>query len=88
MNEALAALEQLNSEEKEQRTQIIRAANSRDIESYNSKNPTKPMKRLIVVIDEYADLVQAAELQGKEVRKILKLISVCWLNAFVILVYT
>lgn len=69
MNEALAALEQLNSEEKEQRTQIIRAANSRDIESYNSKNPNKPMKRLIVVIDEYADLVQAAELQGKEVRK-------------------
>jgi len=69
VNEALAALEQLNSEEKEQRTQIIRAANSRDIESYNSKNPTKPMKRLIVVIDEYADLVQAAELQGKEVRK-------------------
>lgn len=69
VNEALAALEQLNSEEKEQRTQIIRAANSRDIESYNSKNPTKSMKRLIVVIDEYADLVQAAELQGKEVRK-------------------
>ena len=69
VNEALAALEQLNSEEKEQRTQIIRAANSRDIESYNSKNPNKPMKRLIVVIDEYADLVQAAELQGKEVRK-------------------
>lgn len=68
-DEALAALEQLNSEEKELRTQTIRSANSRDIDSYNSKNPDKRMKRLVVVIDEYADLVQAAELQGKDVRK-------------------
>ncbi len=67
--EALAEIEKLNNEEKEIRTQMIRAANSRDIDSYNSKNPTNRMKRLIVVIDEYADLVQAAELQGKEVRK-------------------
>lgn len=67
--EALAEIEKLNNEEKEIRTQMIRAANSRDIDSYNSKNPTNRMKRLIVVIDEYADLVQAAELQGKDVRK-------------------
>lgn len=45
------------------------AANCRDIDSYNAKNPDQKMKRLVVVIDEYADLVQAAELQGKEVRK-------------------
>lgn len=37
---------------------------SRDIESYNRKNPDKKLKHLVVVIDEYADLVQAAELQG------------------------
>lgn len=68
-DEALAALEQLNSVEKDIRTQTIRAANSRDIDSYNEKNPHNRMKRLVVVIDEYADLVQAAELQGKEIRK-------------------
>ena len=68
-NEALNALELINREEKEQRTQLIRSVNSRDIDSYNSKNPAKRMKRLVVVIDEYADLVQAAELQGKDVRK-------------------
>ena len=68
-NEALDALELINSEEKELRTQLIRSVNSRDIDSYNSKNPAKRMKRLVVIIDEYADLVQAAELQGKDVRK-------------------
>lgn len=68
-HEALEALELINSEEKEIRTQLIRSANSRDIDSYNSKNPTNRMKRLVVVIDEYADLVQAAELQGKDFRR-------------------
>jgi hypothetical protein len=67
--EALAALETINIKDKEERTRLIRAANSRDIDSYNAKNPEQRMKRLVVVIDEYADLVQAAELQGKEVRK-------------------
>jgi hypothetical protein len=68
-DEALAALEKINAEDKEERTRLIRASNSRDIDSYNSKNPNQRMKRLVVVIDEYADLVQAAERQGKEVRK-------------------
>jgi len=67
--EALAALEKINVEDKEERTRLIRVANGRDIYSYNAKNPEQRMKRLVVVIDEYADLVQAAELQGKEVRK-------------------
>ncbi|MEG6521382.1 FtsK/SpoIIIE domain-containing protein [Desulfotomaculum sp. 1211_IL3151] len=68
-NEALDALELINSKEKEIRTQLIRSVNSRDIDSYNGKNPDKRMKRLVVIIDEYADLVQAAELQGKDVRR-------------------
>lgn len=67
--EALAALTEINNVEKEYRTQLIRSANCRDIDSYNAKNPDKPMKRLVIVIDEYADLVQAAELQGKDVRR-------------------
>lgn len=68
-DEAIAALETINAIDKQERTNLIRAANSRDIDSYNFKNPEKKMKRLVVIIDEYADLVQAAELQGKEVRK-------------------
>lgn len=68
-DEALAALETINALDKQERTNAIKAANSRDIDSYNVKNPDKKMKRLVVIIDEYADLVQAAELQGKEVRK-------------------
>jgi DNA segregation ATPase FtsK/SpoIIIE-like protein len=69
VEEALEALEKINTEDKEERTQQIRSANSRDIDSYNAKNPVQRMKRLVVIIDEYADLVQAAELQGKEVRR-------------------
>lgn len=68
-DEAIAALETINAIDKQDRTNTIREANSRDIDSYNAKNPNKKMKRLVVVIDEYADLVQAAELQGKDVRK-------------------
>ena len=37
---------------------------SRDINSYNEKNPNNRMKRLVVIIDEYADLIQTAEMQG------------------------
>lgn len=68
-DEAIEALETINAIDKQERTNIIKAANCRDIDSYNAKNPDQKMKRLVVVIDEYADLVQAAELQGKEVRK-------------------
>lgn len=67
--EAIEALEQINTNDKELRTREIRSANCRDIDSYNAKNPERRMKRLVIIIDEYADLVQAAELQGKEVRK-------------------
>lgn len=68
-DEAITALETINAIDKQERTNTIKAANSRDIDSYNAKNPKNKMKRLVVVIDEYADLVQAAELQGKDVRK-------------------
>lgn len=68
-DEAIAALETINAIDKQERTNTIRAANSRDIDSYNAKNPNNKMKRFVVVIDEYADLVQAAELQGKDIRK-------------------
>lgn len=68
-NEAIAALETINAIDKQERTDQIKAVNSRDIDSYNAKVTGKKMKRLVVIIDEYADLVQAAELQGKNARK-------------------
>lgn len=63
--EALGAIDDINRNEKEQRTQRLLSPNvHRDIESYNRSNPDNKMKRLVIVIDEYADLVQAAEIQG------------------------
>lgn len=68
-DEAITALTTINTVDKQERTEQIKAMNSRDIDSYNAKVDSGKMKRLVVVIDEYADLVQAAELQGKDVRK-------------------
>lgn len=77
-DEAIEALQRINSVDKEVRTKLIKEAGSRDIDSYNMKNPQNPMKRLVIVIDEYADLVQAAELKGKEIKKEFE-ITLCML---------
>lgn len=66
-DEALEMLQQINSVDKEERTKLLRESRSRDIDSYNQKNPGNKMKRLVVVIDEYSDLIQAAEMN--ETRK-------------------
>ena len=62
--EALEKIQQINTKDKEERTAALRSCRSKDIESYNAKNPDKKMKRLVVVIDEYSDLIQAAEMNG------------------------
>ena len=74
--EALERLQQINAVDKEERTAALMACRSRDIESYNQKNPNAKMKRLVVVIDEYSDLIQAAEMQGnrKEFEKNLQML--------------
>lgn len=63
-DEALDALNQINEKDKVERTNILRAAKCRDIAEYNSKHPEAKLKRLVVVIDEYADLIQTAEMLG------------------------
>ena len=75
--EALAMLQKINEVDKEERTDLITKARSRDIASYNEKNPNNKMKRLIVIIDEYADLIQTAEMQGnrKEFEKNLSMLA-------------
>lgn len=56
---------------------LIRSCRSRDIDSYNEKNPNNRMKRLIIIIDEYADLIQTAEMQGnrKSFEKFLSMLA-------------
>ncbi len=63
--EALEMLQRINTVDKEERTTALRACRSKDIDSFNQKNTEHKMKRLIVIIDEYSDLIQAAEMNGK-----------------------
>ena len=63
-DEALKRIQEINTIDKEERTALLRSCKSKDIESYNLKNSSNKMKRLVVVIDEYSDLIQAAEMQG------------------------
>ena len=75
--EALEMIQRINDVDKEVRMQQLRFCRSRDIGSYNEKNPDHRMKRLIIIIDEYADLIQTAEMQGKrkEFEKFLSMLA-------------
>lgn len=75
--EALEMIQRINDVDKEERMQQIRSCRSRDINSYNEKNPDHRMKRLIIVVDEYGDLIQTAEMQGKrkEFEKFLSMLA-------------
>lgn len=75
--EALKVIRKINDEDKEIRTALLKESRCRDIDSYNTKNPSSYMRRLVVIIDEYADLIQAAELQGtrKEFEKLLVMLA-------------
>lgn len=75
--EALEMIQRINDVDKEGRMQQLRFCRSRDIGSYNEKNPDHRMKRLIIIIDEYADLIQTAEMQGKrkEFEKFLSMLA-------------
>lgn len=76
-DEALEMLNRINEVDKEERMKLIRSCKSRDINSYNEKNPSHRMKRLVVIIDEYADLIQTAEMQGnrKEFERSLSMLA-------------
>lgn len=76
-DKALEMLNQINEVDKEERMKLIRSCKSRDINSYNEKNPDNRMKRLVVIIDEYADLIQTAEMMGnrKEFERSLSMLA-------------
>lgn len=75
--EALEMIQRINDVDKEERMKALRSCRSRDISSYNEKNPNNRMKRLVVIIDEYADLIQTSEMQGnrKEFEKLLSMLA-------------
>ena len=55
-DEAVRVLQELLTTELEERTRALVAARKRDIGSYNASGLFQPMPRLVVVIDEFADL--------------------------------
>lgn len=63
---AVEILTDLTENELERRTEMLRQSRSRDLFSYNQKNPATPLKPIVVIIDEYADLVQVADLEGRK----------------------
>lgn len=63
---AVEILTDLTENELERRTELLRQSRSRDLFSYNNKNPEAPLKPIVVIIDEYADLVQVADLEGRK----------------------
>ena len=75
--EALELIRRVNDIDKPERMSLIRSCRSRDIGSYNEKNADNRMKRLIIIIDEYADLIQTAEIHGnrKEFEKFLSMLA-------------
>lgn len=62
--EALSLINNINNVDKEERTRLLRESKCRDIISYNQKHPEKKMRRLVVIIDEYADLIAASDNNG------------------------
>jgi DNA segregation ATPase FtsK/SpoIIIE-like protein len=60
------AVREIAEHEMQSRSDILQKAKCRDIKSYNTANPKKPMRSLVVVIDEYADLVAVLSKKEKE----------------------
>jgi hypothetical protein len=54
--EAVAELRRLIDEEMEERTRLLEEAMFHNIHSYNARHPDAPIRPIVVVIDEFADL--------------------------------
>lgn len=57
---------QIAEHDMQERSDILQKAKCRDIKSYNSSHRKKPMRSLVVVIDEYADLIAVLSKKEKE----------------------
>lgn len=63
---AVGVLNELVEVELQARTTLLRESRNRDLFTYNEKNPQSPMKPILVIVDEYADLIAAADLEGNK----------------------
>lgn len=63
---AVAVLNELVKDELPRRTNLLRESRNRDLFTYNDKNKDKPLKPILVIVDEYADLIAAADLEGNK----------------------
>lgn len=63
---AVAILNELVNDELPRRTNLLRESRNRDLFTYNDKNKDNPLKPILVVVDEYADLIAAADLEGNK----------------------
>lgn len=59
--EAIEAIKRVNEVDLEERTKILHDSRCRDILSYNRSHPDSKMKRLVIVIDEYSNLIRTTE---------------------------
>ena len=57
---------EIAEKEMKERSEVLQRAKCRDIKSYNSSNRKTPMRSLVVIIDEYADLVAVLSRKEKE----------------------
>lgn len=64
--DAVSILTELVEVELPRRTALLRSSRNRDILSYNDKNKENPLKPILVIIDEYADLISAVDLEGNK----------------------
>ena len=57
---------EIAEQEMQARSDILQKAKCRDIKTYNRNNPKKPMRPLVVIIDEYAELMAVLVKKEKE----------------------
>ncbi|MED0673811.1 FtsK/SpoIIIE domain-containing protein [Aneurinibacillus aneurinilyticus] len=63
---AVEILNDLVINELSYRTNLLRESRNRDLFTYNEKNAENPLKPILVIVDEYADLIAAADLEGQK----------------------
>lgn len=64
--DAVGILNDLVENELPRRTNLLRQSRNRDIFTYNANNPDNQLKPILIIIDEYADLVSVADLEGNK----------------------
>jgi hypothetical protein len=60
-DEALEIFDDLVNREIEERKEILKNSGSVDIHDHNERNPEDPLRPIVVLVDEYADLLDQAE---------------------------